>query len=680
MQKSFLLAALLILLGSLTANALDIGKFEYEFLRENPNEARICGPAKGVELSGALVIPSTVVRPSTGEEYTIVEIGPAGGNVRDDDRELGPFCDLPKITSVTIPETVKEIWDECFTGCTGITKYIVRLANPSFKSVDGLLYSKDENDKAGDLIRFPPASELTSFTIGDRASFASPRFIHYGAFRDNSTLRTLQLGKYTRMYVGAFAGNLGIKEIKQGNSDWVIIDGCMFLDDGTTLVAVPPARVGKDKFTVPACVKTIYDYACASLQASWIDFSNVERIERCAFKGSALKNVKIPATVKSFDYGLFMDCRKLETVTIETKITMLDYATFRNCEKLTTVNLPSSCKKLYAEVFKGCKSLESFSLANYTEMEVEGYVHEEHFAQSGLKKMNWPSKVTSVPPMCFFKCADLATFTFGNTTECIQNLAFYGTALETFNTGNLKEVQDYAFEHTLKMRKIVIPESDHTLKLGVNCSRVNTDTQVFIDHKDIKYSGWYGDDWGYSFYGMSEATFYTSLIDTTCFPDTWETLYCPWGVTSKFLVFNPWGVAEEMFTVERGEDNSFTVTPNYSWVKITEVKQTSKELDIRYTAKDVKMHTVYPMKFFNDIETGVESLADDSSVSVTTEGNLLKIDAPAGTLCRVFDLNGRPVGDCRATPSAAIQLPSKGLYILMTGEGTSASTRKILCR
>ena len=53
------------------------------------------------------------------------------------------FSSCSGLTSVTIPNSVTNIGDGVFQGCWGLTEFIVDSNNPNYKSVNGLLLSKD---------------------------------------------------------------------------------------------------------------------------------------------------------------------------------------------------------------------------------------------------------------------------------------------------------------------------------------------------------------------------------------------------------------------------------------------------------------------------------------------------------------------------------------------------------
>ena len=101
------------------------------------------------------------------------------------------FYNCRKLTSVTIPDTVLAIGDNAFSasglveiaipasvsymgsrvfdGCRSLTKIEVAAGNPSFCSVDGVLFTKDMKT----LIAYPAAKPGTSYTIPDTVTTIS---------------------------------------------------------------------------------------------------------------------------------------------------------------------------------------------------------------------------------------------------------------------------------------------------------------------------------------------------------------------------------------------------------------------------------------------------------------------------------------------------------------------------
>lgn len=651
-MRNYLLVLLAVLTASLRISALEIDGFEYSILSVTPPEVRISGPADGITLTGDIVLPAMVVRPSDGVSYKVVEIGHADGNVRDEMTGAPAFRNQAGIRSVTIPEGVKEIWYDSFDGCNGIADFFVDDKNEHFMSIDGVLYYKSSCGKPDALVRFPPAKQATSFTVPDgipgEMDWAS-RFVKYGAFRGNASINTLILGKRVILEDGALCGNLGIKMIVGHDSYTQNVNGMLLSEDGTTLRHLPPACT-YGVLTIPSTVTTLGRYSCASARCKEVNFNNVTKIINQAFKGAALTSVTVPATVTEIEYGVFRDCANLVSAKFESRIKVVRTYMFSGCSRLERVELPTSCKGVYGQAFEGCTSLKSFSLANMTTANAEGLYDSRHFASSGIEKVNWPSGIADIENMMYFNCKNLTSLSLKPTTERIKDLAFYGTSIETFNSSNLFEIQDYAFENCNKLRKIVLADSDHELELGVTCFTVNPGAGIYLDHKNLAFGGWYGSDWTYAFYGrIDKASFYISALRPDIFFTMETTVYCPGGVSAHYKNFNSRNNVYEMFGYSKDASGKVTISPNYSWVKIKSVTNDGNSAKVEYTANGVSMTTVYPHDF----------VADQTSGLAATEGAL-----PG--LWTVCDVAGRVVATGTSYEAAVAGL-RRGTYIARCG-------------
>lgn len=175
------------------------------------------------------------------------------------------YCD--KLESIYIPSAVDVIeeWDEGmspFFACTSLQKIEVESNNKYWKSVDGVLFSKDGKK----LLSYPAAKKDRTYMI--------PKEVE-------------------EVYSGAFVGcgNLEVILVEEGNEFYESIDGSLIEKEGQELVAYP---VGNklSSYEVPDSVKRIGD--CA------FNFSNLEEV--------------VCKTVEYIDSQPFEECNKLKRI------------------------------------------------------------------------------------------------------------------------------------------------------------------------------------------------------------------------------------------------------------------------------------------------------------------------------------------------------------------------------
>ena len=88
-----------------------------------------------------------------------------------------------RVSAVEIPETVREIADGAFAGCTKLSYISVSLRNGEFRSVDGVLYDAGMTT----LICYPGARADQTLTIPSSVTVIAPY-----AFSDCTTLKTVE--------------------------------------------------------------------------------------------------------------------------------------------------------------------------------------------------------------------------------------------------------------------------------------------------------------------------------------------------------------------------------------------------------------------------------------------------------------------------------------------------------
>ncbi len=154
------------------------------------------------------------------------------------------FSNCDCLTSVTIPDSVTTIGYSAFRYCDGLVEITVDTANPSYSSLDGVLFNKDQTTliqfpggKAGDYsipdsvtaigsYAFYNCDGLTSVTIG-----SSVTTIGYSAFSNCDCMTSVTVpDSVTTIGVVAFAYCDGLVEITvdTANPSYSSLDGVLF--------------------------------------------------------------------------------------------------------------------------------------------------------------------------------------------------------------------------------------------------------------------------------------------------------------------------------------------------------------------------------------------------------------------------------------------------------------------
>ena len=176
-----------------------------------------------IAVEGDVIIPETITY--KGFEYNVAVIGTfengkiMSGSVIETDEIT---YKTPNITSITIPKTVKFIWDYAFIHSNTVESFVVEAENDVFASQEGVLFTKNLYT----LIQYPLAAKQVSYSVP-----SSTVEIAYGAFGDGGNifcpkyLRMLSIGNNVAV-IGAGHFGRGYRDFAPLNgSDVIVIEG-----------------------------------------------------------------------------------------------------------------------------------------------------------------------------------------------------------------------------------------------------------------------------------------------------------------------------------------------------------------------------------------------------------------------------------------------------------------------
>lgn len=401
-MKKFLLS----LLGVCTVLSLPAREFEYEYEGQKiryvvvDETAKTCRTLEGMELDcleppyasagnfveGALILPSVVVNPQSGEEYTLVSIGENG------------FIGCRGLTSVMIPESVESLGYDAFSYCTSLES----VSLPStLKTVDGGAFS------------YCPL--LSTINIPESLTVISD-----GLFAGSGLTSIFIPATVSEIGENAFwqCNHLTEINVSEDNPVYASVDGVLYNKDVTSLLSCPG---GKSSLVVPDGVETIVSYALGGNSGitSITLSSSVKTIEEFAFeRATGLTSLSFgSAVIKSIGNYAFSGCTSLTSLSLPTSLTSIGNCVFDGCTSLTSVNFPTSLTSIGNYVFSGCTSLVNVDLG-----EVQSIGKSCFNNCTALKEITIPASVQSIATPIFDGCQSLKTINVEEESETYASL------------------------------------------------------------------------------------------------------------------------------------------------------------------------------------------------------------------------------------------------------------------
>lgn len=432
------------------------------------------------------------------------------------------FLNQTQITSIYIPDSITEIGEGTFSGCSSIVSITLpfvggsaKTSNDSYQYPFGYIFGTTSytggtltaqcyyisTNSLMEMDYYIPSSlKYVTITGGD---------ILYGAFYNCSSLININLpDSITSIRGYAFYGCSSLENITL--PDGVTSIGMWAFRDCTSLTSI----------IIPDSVASILSSAfrnCTSLTDVIIG-NGVTSINSSAFRGcTSLTNITISNSVTSIESGAFLDtgyyndasnwdngvlyignylivadtsitggyaikdgttliasyafsnCSSLTGIIIANSVTTIGSYAFNNCS-LTRVAIPDGVTSIGRGIFANCNSLEyiSVSTGNTSFKSIDGDLYSYdgytlvHYAV-GKTETSFviPDSVITIYGSAFRGCTSIKSVTIGDNVTSIGVYVFYDcTSLESVTIGgNVTSIGSGAFENCTSLTNIVIPDS-----------------------------------------------------------------------------------------------------------------------------------------------------------------------------------------------------------------------------
>ena len=341
----------------------------------------------------------------------------------------GAFTNLQKIVSVTIPKNVSTMYGTSFSGGNSFVSINVDSANPSFSSVDGVLYDKNKTK----IVAFPSGKDSSNWsmpttvtTIGDHSFAGNQKItrlsipngvttIEGTPFNDSRNLAEVVIPSTVIEIQAPQAlswNNRDLKsiEVDSNNPNYSSSEGVLFNKNKTILFRYPQGKLDIT-YNVPTTVETLY---------------------QSSFSGQTqLKTLILPNSLKTILAQAF-------------------WATYA----LTSIDIPQSVTSIStSSLFYGSDFLESINVAasNPNYKSVDGIL----FSKDGSVLIHYPANKVGT------------SYTVPSQVKTISEWAFQAASLDTvILPEGITEIQEYAF-YLSEIKALTIPNSVNVLGVWV---------------------------------------------------------------------------------------------------------------------------------------------------------------------------------------------------------------------
>lgn len=444
---------------------------------------------RGVDtsISGDVIIPSSL------GGYSVTGIGYAA------------FKNCEKITSVTLPNSVRTISNSAFYGCTSledisIPDSVTSIGTYAFYNCTSLKsVIIPDSVKFIDYCAFYNCTSLNSITVPDSvSSIGHDAFYNTGYYNDTTnwdngalyvcnhlikvdkSVVSCVVRKKTKTIGGrAFEGCKNLTSIIIPDSvnsiDGEAFDGCNALtsitvdDKNTFCSSVDGVLFNKDK-------TTLIRYPAGTTRTSYVIPDGVTTIHQYAFDScESLNNISLPDSLINIEFGAFWLCTGLESITLPHNVKTIGNCAFMLCKNLTSITIPDSVTSIVdSSVFSGCYSLNSIIVDenNKYYCSVDGVLFNKEMtrlikypAMNTKTSYEMPSSVESIGSEAFERCKYITSIAIPDSVTSIGDNVFDNcTNLKNITLGNnITSIGYEAFLYCKNLTNIIIPDSVKTI-------------------------------------------------------------------------------------------------------------------------------------------------------------------------------------------------------------------------
>ena len=243
----------------------------------------------------------------------------------------------PVKTKYTVPKDAVEVDADLKRNITAqnLKRIEVDPENPNFRSIDGVLYSKDGKT----LVQYPFKRQAEEYAVPEGVTEIAPESFNNRYVQSVAIPASVEKIAPSAFY---YCPSLWKFSVAEDNPNYKSVEGVLFTKDGKTLVSYPD-DLPYNFYRVPKDVTAIGD------MAFWSSLSLVA--------------VELPDGLESIGDKAFYACYGLKGVEIPASVTKIGQFAFKRCFGLTEFKIPEGCSVEIGDgAFEECGSLSVFAV------------------------------------------------------------------------------------------------------------------------------------------------------------------------------------------------------------------------------------------------------------------------------------------------------------------------------
>ncbi len=402
------------------------------------------------------------------------------------------FCNCRKVTSITIPDSVKSVGRGAFAGCSSLRSITI----PDNVETIAQYAFDDCPDEIFDAVSIPSVKLVDGWviecdnTLSGSLDLTACRGIADRAFYNCSGLTSVAMPANLKA-VGeyAFANCSGLTAITIPDSvtsiGWHAFHGC----SGLTSIIIPDHVTVLNESAFSDCSG-----------ATELTIGNrLTTVERFAFtRCSNLERVTIPShwnvtdlLLSGHSYGeAVWESEKLSTVIVKDGADSIPSSMFSECAWLKDVSIPASVTNIESKAFADCTALDTVRISDlaawcgiaFGSFDANPLYFAKHFYVNGaeVKDLVVPDGVVTVRKYAFRGFSGLLSVTLPDSVQSIGGAVFRGCAnLASADLGKgLKLLGGTSFADCPALASVSVPNTVTTVDTGAfsGCTSIATAT------------------------------------------------------------------------------------------------------------------------------------------------------------------------------------------------------------